>query len=116
MSTDTEAQLWRLIQNPLQSFEQWKPSVQMLLETPEPELAHIEVAKLLLSSEMWVWPSLPTAARQQQLEGAASAAGNPSGGMELFTWLHCSTLSYFLPSIWLTGVSAEQAAESARYL
>ncbi|XP_077036768.1 nesprin-3 isoform X2 [Agelaius phoeniceus] len=44
MSTDTEAQLWRLIQNPLQSFEQWKPSVQMLLETPEPELAHIEAA------------------------------------------------------------------------
>ncbi|NXQ76563.1 SYNE3 protein, partial [Quiscalus mexicanus] len=44
MSTDTEAQLWRLIQNPLQSFEQWKPSVQMLLETPEPELALIEAA------------------------------------------------------------------------
>ncbi|NXT12209.1 SYNE3 protein, partial [Prunella fulvescens] len=44
MSTDTETQLWRLIQNPLQSFEQWKPSVQMLLETPEPELAHIEAA------------------------------------------------------------------------
>ncbi|NWH32969.1 SYNE3 protein, partial [Chloropsis hardwickii] len=44
MSTDTETQLRRLIQNPLQSFEQWKPSVQMLLETPEPELAHIEVA------------------------------------------------------------------------
>lgn len=45
MSTDTESQLRRLIQNPLQSFEQWKPSVQMLLETPEPELAHIEVVK-----------------------------------------------------------------------
>ncbi|NWY91212.1 SYNE3 protein, partial [Loxia curvirostra] len=44
MSSDTETQLWRLIQNPLQSFEQWKPSVQMLLETPEPELAHIEAA------------------------------------------------------------------------
>ncbi|NXR61410.1 SYNE3 protein, partial [Rhadina sibilatrix] len=44
MSTDTEAQLRRLIQNPLQSFEQWKPSVQMLLEAPEPELAHIEAA------------------------------------------------------------------------
>ncbi|NWW05151.1 SYNE3 protein, partial [Oreocharis arfaki] len=44
MSTDTEAQLRRLFQNPLQSFEQWKPSVQMLLETPEPELAHIEAA------------------------------------------------------------------------
>ncbi|NXU97572.1 SYNE3 protein, partial [Cettia cetti] len=44
MSTDTETQLRRLIQNPLQSFEQWKPSVQMLLETPEPELAHIEAA------------------------------------------------------------------------
>ncbi|KAF4801003.1 spectrin repeat containing nuclear envelope family member 3 [Turdus rufiventris] len=43
MSTDTETQLRRLIQNPLQSFEQWKPSVQMLLETPEPELAHIEM-------------------------------------------------------------------------
>ncbi|KAI1237625.1 hypothetical protein IHE44_0013708 [Lamprotornis superbus] len=42
MSADTETQLRRLIQNPLQSFEQWKPSVQMLLETPEPELAHIE--------------------------------------------------------------------------
>lgn len=54
MSTDTETQLWRLIQNPLQSFAQWKPSVQMLLETSEPELAHIEVAKLLLGSEMWV--------------------------------------------------------------
>ncbi|NXI33058.1 SYNE3 protein, partial [Sterrhoptilus dennistouni] len=44
MSTDTETQLRRLIQNPLQSFEQWKPSVQTLLETPEPELAHIEAA------------------------------------------------------------------------
>ncbi|NXD24889.1 SYNE3 protein, partial [Spelaeornis formosus] len=44
MSTDAETHLRRLIQNPLQSFEQWKPSVQMLLETPEPELAHIEAA------------------------------------------------------------------------
>ncbi|NWV37537.1 SYNE3 protein, partial [Grantiella picta] len=44
MSTDTETQLTRLFQNPLQSFEQWKPSVQMLLQTPEPELAHIEAA------------------------------------------------------------------------
>ncbi|NXO85808.1 SYNE3 protein, partial [Sitta europaea] len=44
MSTDAETQLRRLFQNPLQSFEQWKPSVQMLLETPEPELAHIEAA------------------------------------------------------------------------
>ncbi|NWW85929.1 SYNE3 protein, partial [Rhynochetos jubatus] len=44
MSTDTEIQLRRLFQNPLQDFEQWKPSVQMLLETPEPALAHIEAA------------------------------------------------------------------------
>ncbi|XP_074959933.1 nesprin-3 isoform X2 [Phalacrocorax aristotelis] len=44
MSTDTEAQLSILFQNPLQDFEQWKPSVQMLLETPEPALAHIEAA------------------------------------------------------------------------
>ncbi|NXX35834.1 SYNE3 protein, partial [Nicator chloris] len=44
MSTDTATQLRRLMQNPLQSFEQWKPKVQMLLETPEPELAHIEAA------------------------------------------------------------------------
>ncbi|NXN86206.1 SYNE3 protein, partial [Bombycilla garrulus] len=44
MSTDVETQLRRLIQDPLQSFEQWKLSVQMLLETPEPELAHIEAA------------------------------------------------------------------------
>ncbi|NXC41694.1 SYNE3 protein, partial [Penelope pileata] len=44
MSTDTETQLRRLYQNPLQNFEQWKPSVQMLLETPEPELAQIEAA------------------------------------------------------------------------
>ncbi|NWX15162.1 SYNE3 protein, partial [Aegotheles bennettii] len=44
MSTDTETQLRRLFQNPLQDFEQWKPSVQMLLETPEPVLAHIEAA------------------------------------------------------------------------
>ncbi|NWS72515.1 SYNE3 protein, partial [Crotophaga sulcirostris] len=44
MSTDTETQLRRLFQNPLQCFEQWKPSVQMLLETPEPALAHIEAA------------------------------------------------------------------------
>lgn len=49
MSTDTETQLRRMFQNPLQSFQQWKPSVQMLLETPEPELAHIEVAKLLVT-------------------------------------------------------------------
>ncbi|KAM9292066.1 nesprin-3 isoform 2-T5 [Morus bassanus] len=44
MSTDTETQLSILFQNPLQDFEQWKPSVQMLLETPEPALAHIEAA------------------------------------------------------------------------
>ncbi|XP_053923515.1 nesprin-3 isoform X2 [Cuculus canorus] len=44
MSTHTETQLRRLFQNPLQYFEQWKPSVQMLLETPEPALAHIEAA------------------------------------------------------------------------
>ncbi|XP_027493713.1 nesprin-3 isoform X1 [Corapipo altera] len=44
MSTDTETQLRRLFQNPLQNFEQWKPSVQILLETPEPALAHIEAA------------------------------------------------------------------------
>ncbi|NWU50255.1 SYNE3 protein, partial [Dromas ardeola] len=44
MSADTETQLRRLFQNPLQDFEQWKPSVQMLLETPEPALAHIEAA------------------------------------------------------------------------
>ncbi|XP_065491325.1 nesprin-3 isoform X2 [Caloenas nicobarica] len=44
MSTDTETQLRRLFQNPLQDFERWKPSVQMLLETPEPALAHIEAA------------------------------------------------------------------------
>ncbi|NWT20279.1 SYNE3 protein, partial [Vireo altiloquus] len=44
MSTDTAAQLRRSFQGPLQSFQQWKPSVQMLLETPEPELAHIEAA------------------------------------------------------------------------
>ncbi|NXK61779.1 SYNE3 protein, partial [Sylvietta virens] len=44
MSTDTETQLRRFIQKPLQSFEQWKPAVQMLLETAEPELAHIEAA------------------------------------------------------------------------
>ncbi|XP_061853519.1 nesprin-3 isoform X3 [Colius striatus] len=44
MSTDTESQLRRLFQNPLQHFEQWKPTVQMLLATPEPDLAHIEAA------------------------------------------------------------------------
>ncbi|NWI08791.1 SYNE3 protein, partial [Crypturellus soui] len=44
MSADTESQLRRLFQNPLQDFEQWKPSVKMLLDTPEPALAHIEAA------------------------------------------------------------------------
>uniref|UniRef100_A0A8C9EHK6 Nesprin-3 n=1 Tax=Pavo cristatus TaxID=9049 RepID=A0A8C9EHK6_PAVCR len=44
MSTDTETQLGRLFQNPLQSFEQWKLTVQMLLETPEPALDQIEAA------------------------------------------------------------------------
>ncbi|NXQ97036.1 SYNE3 protein, partial [Sagittarius serpentarius] len=44
MSTDTETQLRRLFQNPLQDFQQWKLSIQMLLETPEPALAHIEAA------------------------------------------------------------------------
>ncbi|NXJ14591.1 SYNE3 protein, partial [Odontophorus gujanensis] len=44
MSTDTETQLSRLFQNPLQSFEQWKLTVQMLLETPEPTLDQIEAA------------------------------------------------------------------------
>uniref|UniRef100_A0A8B9EDT5 Nesprin-3 n=2 Tax=Anser cygnoides TaxID=8845 RepID=A0A8B9EDT5_ANSCY len=44
MSTDTETQLRKLFQNPLQDFEQWKPSVQMLLKSPEPLLAQIEVA------------------------------------------------------------------------
>ncbi|KAI6067816.1 Nesprin-3 isoform X2 [Aix galericulata] len=43
-STDIEAQLRKVFQNPLQDFEQWKPSVQMLLESPEPSLAQIEVA------------------------------------------------------------------------
>ncbi|KAM9380942.1 nesprin-3 [Phaethornis superciliosus] len=44
MSTDIETQLRRLFQTPLQEFEQWKPSVQMYLEAPEPVLAHIEAA------------------------------------------------------------------------
>ncbi|NWX46756.1 SYNE3 protein, partial [Steatornis caripensis] len=44
MTTDTETKLRRLFQNPLQDFEQWKPSVRMLLETPEPALAHVETA------------------------------------------------------------------------
>ncbi|NXD64294.1 SYNE3 protein, partial [Eolophus roseicapillus] len=44
MSTDTETELRRLFQNPLLDFERWKPSVQMLLETPEPALAHVEAA------------------------------------------------------------------------
>ncbi|NXG34212.1 SYNE3 protein, partial [Dromaius novaehollandiae] len=44
MSADTESQLRRLFQNPLQDFEQWKPSVKMLLDTPEPALAQIEAA------------------------------------------------------------------------
>ncbi|XP_061204863.1 nesprin-3 isoform X2 [Neopsephotus bourkii] len=44
MSTDTETELRRLFQNPLLDFERWKPSVQMLLETPEPALARIEAA------------------------------------------------------------------------
>ncbi|XP_010002040.1 PREDICTED: nesprin-3 [Chaetura pelagica] len=44
MSSDTEIQLTRLFQNPLQDFEQWKPSVQMLLEASEPALAHVEAA------------------------------------------------------------------------
>lgn len=55
MSTDTETQLSRLFQNPLQSFEQWKLTVQMLLETPEPALDQIEVANLFLSSETDTW-------------------------------------------------------------
>ncbi|NXF90357.1 SYNE3 protein, partial [Eubucco bourcierii] len=50
MTTDTETRLRRLFQNPLQDFEQWKPSVHMLLETPEPALPHIEAA-LTLSSQ-----------------------------------------------------------------
>ncbi|NXD10172.1 SYNE3 protein, partial [Nothocercus nigrocapillus] len=44
MSADTESQLRRLFQNPLQDFEQWKPSVKMLLDTSEPALAQIEDA------------------------------------------------------------------------
>ncbi|XP_062432222.1 nesprin-3 isoform X2 [Rhea pennata] len=44
MSADTEGQLRQLFQNPLQDFEQWKPSVKMLLDTPEPALAQIEAA------------------------------------------------------------------------
>ncbi|NXE49091.1 SYNE3 protein, partial [Casuarius casuarius] len=44
MSADMESQLRRLFQNPLQDFEQWKPSVKMLLDTPEPALAQIEAA------------------------------------------------------------------------
>ncbi|XP_021257297.1 nesprin-3 isoform X2 [Numida meleagris] len=44
MITDTEAQLSRLFQNPLQNFEQWKLTVQMFLETPEPALDQIEAA------------------------------------------------------------------------
>lgn len=44
LSTDIETQLRKVFQNPVQDFEQWKPSVQMLLESPEPSLAQIEVA------------------------------------------------------------------------
>ncbi|XP_068803069.1 nesprin-3 isoform X2 [Struthio camelus] len=44
MSVDTECQLRRLFQNPLQDFEQWKLSVKMLLDAPEPALAQIEAA------------------------------------------------------------------------
>ncbi|NWZ29562.1 SYNE3 protein, partial [Asarcornis scutulata] len=55
MSTDIETQLRKVFQNPLQDFEQWKPSVQMLLESPEPSLAEIEVANLLLNSETNAW-------------------------------------------------------------
>eukprot|EP00075_Anas_platyrhynchos_P025933 XP_027315186.1 nesprin-3 isoform X5 [Anas platyrhynchos] len=44
LSTDVETQLRKVFQNPVQDFEQWKPSVQMLLESPEPSLAQIEVA------------------------------------------------------------------------
>ncbi|NXA46228.1 SYNE3 protein, partial [Nothocercus julius] len=44
MSADTESQLRRLFQNPLQDFEQWKLSVKMLLDTSEPALAQIEDA------------------------------------------------------------------------
>lgn len=55
MSTDAETQLSKLFQNPLESFEQWKLTVQMLLETPDPALDQIEVANLLLSSETDTW-------------------------------------------------------------
>ncbi|NXH21806.1 SYNE3 protein, partial [Bucco capensis] len=44
MITDTESQLRRLFQNPLQDFEHWKSSVQVLLESSEPVMAHIEAA------------------------------------------------------------------------
>ncbi|NXU57781.1 SYNE3 protein, partial [Turnix velox] len=44
MSTDMETQLRRFFQNILQDFQQWKPLVQMLLQTPEPALAQIEAA------------------------------------------------------------------------
>ncbi|NXC14649.1 SYNE3 protein, partial [Corythaeola cristata] len=44
MITDTETQLRRLFQNPLQDFEQFKSLVQMILESPEPALADIEAA------------------------------------------------------------------------
>lgn len=86
MSINTETELRRLFQNPLQDFGQWKPSVQMLLETPEPALAHIEVANLLLSSEFDTWfvfaQVVPAAACIQlpdssSWKGLSSMAGTP---------------------------------------
>ena len=85
MSTDTETQLSRLFQNPLQDFERWKSSVQMLLGTLEPELAHIEVANLLLSSlclrrlcqQLPACSCLHTAAGEQHLEGSFQYGRKP---------------------------------------
>ncbi|NXS60892.1 SYNE3 protein, partial [Brachypteracias leptosomus] len=107
MSTDTETQLRRLFQNPLQDFEQWKPSVQMLLETPEPALAHIEVANLSLSSETDTWfvfaQAVPAAASIQLLDhsnwkGFSSMAENPTVWRSILG-SGCSRMFYFLPSV-----------------
>lgn len=106
MSADAETQLRQLFQNPLQEFQQWKPSIQMILETPEPALAHIEVANLLLSSEPDTWfvfvQAMPAAACSSW-KGLSSMAGNPPVWRSILR-SSCSRMSYFLPSIGLIGV------------
>lgn len=115
MATDTETRLRRLFQNPLQDFEQWKPSVHMLLDSPEPALAHIEVASLLLDSETDIWFVCPSYVSSclcihlldsSSWKGLSSMAENPTEWRSILS-SSCSRMSCIISALHLVNWSCQ---------